>query len=179
MCEFLECVWDQTNHTTWCLSRLLQSYVKSRAIGRTGCPLPVLDLRLLATAAYYQQSWEEHPPAGTLSPTEKLSSELGRQRRKGKAYCLPGELSLGGVWLPGFADVSQSLLGAGPHHCSLQGTNTSYRGTSVWNEPEIHLFWCSQNLAYMSVVWKKDSSWGDKRGRRSATSFLCDLGQII
>lgn len=27
---------------------------ESRAIGRTGCSLPVLDLRLLATAAYYR-----------------------------------------------------------------------------------------------------------------------------
>ena len=85
----------------------------------------------------------------------------------------------GGVQPPGCADVLCLLGGAGPHHCSLQGTNTRCRRTSAWTELEIlHSAVASWNLVYVSrVVWGKEVCF-EGWGTGTVTNFLCDFEQI-
>lgn len=82
-----------------------------------------------------------------------------------------------GFQAPGSADGFQVLGGADPHHCCLQGTNTSCRRTSAWDEPGVPCSGAgSQNLVYVrSAVWGEEFFEGTGTG--TATNFLCDLGQ--
>lgn len=81
---------------------------------------------------------------------------------------------------PGAGVVFWLFWGAGPHHCSLQETSTSGRVTWAWNGPAICSCWCpdSEFSLYEDCDLGESSLFGVLGVLRSATNFLCDLGQI-